>query len=187
MNGFAEESRCPLTFSSIGGNGCYCPVLRRIALTWLEAEEACQNIHSQAHLIGLETDQVKNTNIILKSQVPMSSGGSKGGARDARFPRGSKCFQFHAVFGKIWQNRMLAPPRESWRPLLGEILDPPLMSRVYARLEHEFLCFRTIATLNISITFQLTNHGLNYTPNNVLTSRTKNQHPEEKNLAKQVN
>ena len=26
-----------------------------------------------------------------------------------RAPRGSKFFQFHAVFGKIWQNRMLAP------------------------------------------------------------------------------
>ena len=41
-------------------------------------------------------------------------------------PRGSKFFQFHAVFGKIWQNRMLAPPLESWCPHLGEILDPPL-------------------------------------------------------------
>ena len=29
---------------------------------------------------------------------------------DARPPWGSKFFQFHAVFGKIWQNRMLAPP-----------------------------------------------------------------------------
>ena len=38
-------------------------------------------------------------------------------------PRGSKFFQFHAVFEKIWQNRMLLG---SWRPLLGEILDPPL-------------------------------------------------------------
>ena len=47
---------------------------------------------------------------------------------DARPPWGSKFFQFHAVFGKIWQNRMLAPPPlESWRPLLGEILDPPLL------------------------------------------------------------
>ena len=36
------------------------------------------------------------------------SGGSKGGARDA--PPRSKFFQFHAVFGQIWQNRMLAPP-----------------------------------------------------------------------------
>ena len=49
------------------------------------------------------------------------------GARGMRAPplRGPKFFQFHAVFGKIWQNRMLVPPR-SWRPLLGEILDPPL-------------------------------------------------------------
>ena len=54
-----------------------------------------------------------------------ASRGSKGSARDA--PRGPKFFQFHAVFGKIWQNRMLAPPG-SWRPLLGEILDPPLFS-----------------------------------------------------------
>ena len=41
-------------------------------------------------------------------------------------PQGSKFFQFHAVFGKIWQNCMLVPPPGSWRPLLGEILDPPL-------------------------------------------------------------
>ena len=38
---------------------------------------------------------------------------------EGRRPR-SKFFQFDAVFGKIWQNRMLAP-------LLGEILDPPLI------------------------------------------------------------
>ena len=30
---------------------------------------------------------------------------------------GSKFFQFHAVFGKIWQNRMLAPP--------GQLAPPP--------------------------------------------------------------
>ena len=51
----------------------------------------------------------------------------RGGTGDARpLPRGSKFFRFHAVFGKFWQNRMLAPPLGSWRPLLGEILDPPL-------------------------------------------------------------
>ena len=38
-----------------------------------------------------------------------SIAGSKGGARDAP-PCGPKFFQFHAVLGKIWQNRMLAPP-----------------------------------------------------------------------------
>ena len=47
------------------------------------------------------------------------------GVRGTPSPR-PKFFQFHAVFGKIWQNRMLAPPLGSWRPLLGEILDPPL-------------------------------------------------------------
>ena len=25
-------------------------------------------------------------------------------------PQGPKCSQFHAVFGKIWQDRVLAPP-----------------------------------------------------------------------------
>ena len=51
------------------------------------------------------------------------SGGSKGG-REGR-PPGSKSFQFHAVFGKIWLNHMLAPNGEL-APLLREILDPPL-------------------------------------------------------------
>ena len=54
------------------------------------------------------------------------SGGSKGGRRGHAPPPGSKFLQFHAVFGKIRQIRMLAPPLGSWRPLLGEILDPPL-------------------------------------------------------------
>ena len=35
-------------------------------------------------------------------------GGSRGGVRDARPPRTSKFFRFHAVFGKIW--RVHAPP-----------------------------------------------------------------------------
>ena len=48
--------------------------------------------------------------------------------RGTRHAPGSKFFQFQAYFGKNWQNRMLAPPPplESWRPHLGEILDPPL-------------------------------------------------------------
>ena len=50
----------------------------------------------------------------------------------------TKFLGFHAVFGKIWQNRMLAPP-----PLpgvnvpLGEILDPPL---------HWYPCFELMVT-----------------------------------------
>ena len=38
--------------------------------------------------------------------LDMSGGGSKG----AHVPLGSKFFEFHVVFGKIWRNRMLAPP-----------------------------------------------------------------------------
>ena len=51
--------------------------------------------------------------------ITLFSGGSKGGARDAP-PRGSKFFQFHAVFGKIRQIRMLAPPWGVGAPSSGK-------------------------------------------------------------------
>ena len=38
------------------------------------------------------------------------SGGSKGARVTRTPPWVFKFFQFHAVFEKIWQNRMLAPP-----------------------------------------------------------------------------
>ena len=41
--------------------------------------------------------------------VHQSSGGSKGGARDAPSLVWTKLY-FHAVFGKKWSNSMLAPP-----------------------------------------------------------------------------
>ena len=44
-------------------------------------------------------------------------GGSKGGARDARPPWGSKFFHFHAVFGKNVKNNSNFG---SWRPSPGE-------------------------------------------------------------------
>ena len=47
------------------------------------------------------------------------SGGSKRGARDAR-PPGSKFFQFHAVLGKLRQNRTLAPPWGVGAPSSGK-------------------------------------------------------------------
>ena len=48
-------------------------------------------------------------------------------ARSPFLPAPSKFFQFHAVYGEIWQNRMLTiPAPEGWRPHLGEVLDPPL-------------------------------------------------------------
>ena len=44
---------------------------------------------------------------------------------------GPKFSQFHEVFQKIWQNRMLAPP-EGWHPLLRGILYPPLCHVVFS-------------------------------------------------------
>ena len=37
-------------------------------------------------------------------------------------PQGFKFFQFLVVLGQIWQNCMLAPPLEGWRPHLGEMI-----------------------------------------------------------------
>ena len=56
------------------------------------------------------------------------SGGSKGGRErhtplplpSPSPPPGSKFFQFHAVFGKFWQNRMLAPPGGVGPPSSGK-------------------------------------------------------------------
>ena len=53
----------------------------------------------------------------------VSSGGSKGGARDAS-PPGPKFLHFHTVFGKNWSNNRLAPLLWGWRPILWEILEP---------------------------------------------------------------
>ena len=50
-------------------------------------------------------------------------------------PSGFKLFQFHAIFGKLWQNCMLPPPyQHRRRPHLWEILDPPLKSILSADL-----------------------------------------------------
>ena len=43
-------------------------------------------------------------------------------------PWGPNFFQFHAVFGNIWQNRMLVYSfPQGWRLYLGEIQDLPLV------------------------------------------------------------
>ena len=79
-----------------------------------------KNINQEvSELVLYKIQQIEHSSVILTISTIVISGGSKGGARDASPPR-SKFFQFHAFFGKIWQNRMLAP-------LLGEILDPPLV------------------------------------------------------------
>ena len=67
------------------------------------------------------TDKRKSENEII------TSGGSKGGARDAR-PSGSKFFQFHASFWENLTKSYVGAPLGSWRSLLGEILDSPLIT-----------------------------------------------------------
>ena len=55
--------------------------------------------------------------LIETNVSPCSVAGLKGRGGEGR-PRGPKFFQYHAVFGKIWQIRMLAPP-------LRELVPPP--------------------------------------------------------------
>ena len=51
----------------------------------------------------------------------------RGGARDARPPPGGpNSFDFMQFFRKFGNFVCWRPPLGSWRPLLGEILDPPL-------------------------------------------------------------
>ena len=58
-----------------------------------------------------------NLTLLITCNHIQSSDRSKGGARDVHLPWGSRFLQFHAVFGKIWQNCMLVPP--------GELVAPP--------------------------------------------------------------
>ena len=53
----------------------------------------------------------------------------RGGVRDA--PPGPNSFNFMQFLGKFGKIVCWRPHLEDWRPLLGEILDPPLMSMLY--------------------------------------------------------
>ena len=77
---------------------------------------------------------------------PIHSGGFRGGPGA---PPGPKFSQFHAVFHKIWQNHMLAPPppQEGWRPLLRGILDPALIHTIW-KIKEVSLFIRPMRTEN---------------------------------------
>ena len=95
-----------------------------------------------AHLQRNSSNTNINHNLSIRIMAVLTIGGSKGcqgpardqftskpsdlsyssvedltGAQGRAPPSGPKFFQFHAVFGKMWQNRMLAP--------LGELAPPP--------------------------------------------------------------
>ena len=61
----------------------------------------------------------------------------------------SKFFQFHAVFGRIWQNYVftLPPPPHGSHPHLGEIMDPHLLE-LYGKF---WLSKRHVKVVSISI------------------------------------
>ena len=61
--------------------------------------------------------------IVIIIYTLLFSGGFRGHPRPKIF---SISCSFSQNF-KIWQNHMLAPPPEGWRPLLRGILDPPLL------------------------------------------------------------
>ena len=70
---------------------------------------------------------MRNFGVLIIQNYTNVSGGSKGGPGAPPPPHGLKFSWFHAVFGKFWQNGILAlPPPEGRRPLLQGILDPPL-------------------------------------------------------------
>ena len=85
----------------------------------------------QTWVISISIFELRIIFEIIKKLTPVTQGhycwplvlADLRGARMHAFS-GSKFFQLHAVFGKIWQNSM-SPP-QGWRPHLGEILDPPL-------------------------------------------------------------
>ena len=61
-----------------------------------------------------------------KLGVSVSSGGSKGGARDAHPPGGRNSFNFMQFLGRFVKILGWCSIVEGWGPHLSEILDPPL-------------------------------------------------------------
>ena len=70
-------------------------------------------------LIITHVERIKSS--VCGFYTTLYSGGSKGGCEGhVPPPWGPKFFQFHAVFGKIWQNCMLAPPWAVGTPSSGK-------------------------------------------------------------------
>ena len=87
------------------------------------------------------------------------SGGSKGGARDARPLRGPISFIFMQFLGKIWPNNKLAPPGKFWIPHCVYYIPPllstmketsanPLSACVYTDVTRRIAPFASFTTLS---------------------------------------
>ena len=62
-----------------------------------------------------------------------------GGTRDAH-PQGVQIFQFHAVFGKFWQNRMLAAPWGVGAPSSGKSWIHHCTAQIVLTIKNYFAC-----------------------------------------------
>ena len=90
---------------------------------------------------NLENKEERKKNSIAFSRA--TSGGSKG-VQGTRAPWGSKFFQFHAGFGKFWQNRMLGPAPGGLEPPPREILDPPLVTKIVILISNYKISLREV-------------------------------------------
>ena len=84
-----------------------------------------------------------------------SSGGSKGGAPGARPPPTDQNFlNFMQFFGKSDKFVCWCPLLEGWRPLLREILDPPLQSESESESEYLYkFCVMKLPKLTIQVVY----------------------------------
>ena len=85
-----------------------------------------------------ETDVTRNPKQLACFILIMSivSGGSKGGAGDAR-PPGVQILSFSCSFWEILAKSYVGPPPRGVGALLGEILDPPLIGIIVQKLKVE--------------------------------------------------
>ena len=66
-----------------------------------------------------KTDTEQTQKQLSSQHTPVAMADPRGAPRRMS-PHSPKFSQFHAVFRKIWQNDMLAPPHHGWHPLLRE-------------------------------------------------------------------
>ena len=107
-------------------------------------------------------NQETKTNLLTSGKINLkkniSSGGSKGGAGEARPPGGPNSFNFMWFLGKFDKFVCWRPPGEL-APLLGEILDPLLIRTTVPEIRQFFSCpflshLITIISILISIKLQ---------------------------------